>query len=136
MSNLNLAVIEGRLTRNAELKYVGNVIVCNFSIACNYSKKNQNGEWSTIADFFDCAVFGAYAESMAPYLTKGRAVIVEARLRQDRWEKNGESRSKITLSCNTIRLLPQGKKSESNEPAEPDSAPDFDAEQPPEKIPF
>lgn len=125
MSDLNCAFVRGRLTRNAELKYVGNVTVCNFSIACNYSKKDHaTGEWSTIPDFFDCVVFGAYAESMAPHLTKGKPVIVQARLKQDRWEKNGETKSKISLVCNTIEFLPQGKKSETSEP---DNAPDFDA---------
>jgi len=137
MSDLNSAFVRGRLTRNAELKYVNNLTICNFSIACNYSKKDVNtGTWTTIPDFFDCVVFGAYAEAMAPHLTKGKPVIVQARLKQERWEKNGETKSKISLVCNSIEFLPSGKKSETSEPDEPAEAPDFDAEQPPEKIPF
>ena len=133
---LNLVVVEGRLTRNAELKYIGNTIVCNFSIAHNHYRKDNNGEWSTTVHYFDCAVFGGYAEAIAQRLIKGVPVIVQGRLKQDRWESSGETKSKISVLCNTVEFLPSGKKSESNEPAEPDSAPDFDAEQLPEKIPF
>ena len=135
MSDLNCAIVRGRLTRNAELKYVSNLTICNFSIACNYAKKDTNtGTWSTIPDFFDCVVFGAYAEAMAPHLTKGKPVIVQARLKQERWQSNGENKSKITLVCSSIEFLPQGKKTENT--GEPETEPDFDSEQPPEKIPF
>lgn len=128
MDDLNCTFVKGRLTRNAELKYINGATVCNFAIACNYHKKDQDA-----VNFFDCVVFGNYAEALAPHLTKGKPVIIQAHLRQDRWTATtGESKSRISLICDNIELLPQSKK---NEPAEPANAPDFNAEET-EKIPF
>lgn len=52
MSNLNYVVVEGHLTKAAELSHFADgTPYCNFSIACNETFKNQNGEYENIPSF-------------------------------------------------------------------------------------
>jgi len=49
------------------------------------------------------------AENCAKYLSKGRGIIVEGRLKQDRWEKDGKTQSKVKISANNVHFLPAKK---------------------------
>jgi len=42
---------------------------------------------------------------LSKYLLKGRQVAVQGELRQDRWEKDGQQRSKVVIVANNIRPL-------------------------------
>ena len=55
--------------------------------------------------FFDLALFGKRAEGLNQYLTKGQQVAVEGSLTQDRWEQDGNKRSKVKIIANNIQLL-------------------------------
>ena len=97
----------GNLTRDPEIKYTSSgKSVCNLSIANNriYSK---NGEKVSEVSYFDVEVWGALAENCSKYLSKGRGIVVEGRLRQDRWEKDGKMQSRIRISANNIHFLPR-----------------------------
>jgi len=49
-------------------------------------------------------------------LSKGSQVAIKGRLQQQRWEQDGQKRSKIQIVCESLTLL-GGKKQESAEPA-------------------
>ena len=104
MSDLNHVVLVGRLTRDAELKSGNGFMVSNFSIAVN-RKKKQGDEWIDEANFFDVALFGKQAESLHQYLVKGKQVGIDGELRQDRWQQDGQNRSKVFVVANSIQLL-------------------------------
>ncbi|MCL2764148.1 MAG: single-stranded DNA-binding protein [Treponema sp.] len=105
MADLNHVVLIGRLTREAELKYTaGGQAVCKFSIAVNRRKKNGD-QWEDEANFFDIVVWGRQGESLHPYLVKGKMVGVDGELRQDRWQQDGQNRSKIEIIANYLQLL-------------------------------
>ena len=73
MSNINSVVIEGNLTKAAELsRWTDGTPYCKFTIACNESYKDKDGNWSDIASFIDCLCKGGYAVSMSKHLLKGR----------------------------------------------------------------
>ena len=95
---------------DAELKRTGaNLVVCEFSLANNYSKKT--GEtWSKKANFFKLAVFGKMAESLCPYLKKGALVGIEAELRQNQWEQEGKKHTSNELIVTGVQLLSAAKK--------------------------
>ena len=104
---LNSVNIMGNLTRDPEMKYIpSGKAVCSLSIANNriYTK---NGEKVTEVSYFDVEVWGAVAENCSKYLTKGQGIIVEGRLRQDRWEKDGKTQSRVRISANNIHFLPK-----------------------------
>ena len=114
---LNSVNIMGNLTRDPEIKYVSSgKAVCSLSIANNrvYTK---NAEKITEVSYFDVEVWGSAAENCAKYLTKGSGIIVEGRLRQDRWEKDGKTHSRVRISANSVHFMPKKQ----NNPAEPDS---------------
>ena len=105
--SLNSVNIMGNLTRDPELKNTpSGKNVCKLSIANNrvYTK---NSEKVTEVSYFDVDVWGVVAENCARYLKKGNGIIVEGRLRQDRWEKDGKTQSRVTITANNIHFMPK-----------------------------
>ncbi|GHV91497.1 hypothetical protein AGMMS50268_20000 [Spirochaetia bacterium] len=103
--DLNHVILIGRLTRDAELKYTANgQAVCKFSIAVNRRKKSGD-QWVDEANFFDIVLWGRQGESLNQYLLKGKMVGVDGELRQDRWEQDGQNRSKVEIVANNLQLL-------------------------------
>lgn len=107
MSELNSVILEGHLTKNAELSFLQTgTAICKFSIANNKSKKNTAGEYESVANFFEAELWGPYAQSMAPHLTKGRHIAITGKLTQDRWEKDGQKFSRVKIVVEELRLFP------------------------------
>jgi single-strand DNA-binding protein len=105
MADINRVVLVGRLTRDAELKYTaGGQAVCKFSIALNRRRKNGD-QWEDEANYFDVVLWGRQGESLNQYLVKGKQVGVDGELRQDRWQQDGQNRSRIEVVANNIQLL-------------------------------
>jgi len=104
MVDLNQVALIGRLTRDAELKSVNGQPLCKFSIAVNRRKKNGD-RWEDEANFFDIVVWGRQAESLHPYLVKGKEVGVSGELRQERWQHEGQNKSKVEVIASNIQLL-------------------------------
>jgi single-strand DNA-binding protein len=118
--SLNSVNIMGNLTRDPEIKYTNSgKSVCNLSIANNrvYTKGSER---VTEVSYFDIEVWGVVAENCAKYLSKGSGIIVEGRLRQDRWEKDGKTQSRVRIAANNIHFMP--KKGDASE--RPQAAPD------------
>lgn len=109
MADLSVAVLVGRLTRDAELKYTNSgQPVSHFSVATS-SRKKKGDQWIDEASFWDVDYWGKPAESINQYLTKGKLVAVEGAMRQDRWEQDGQQRMKVIITANTVQLLGSGQ---------------------------
>lgn len=105
MADVNQVIIIGRLTRDAELKYTsGGYAIGSFSIAVNRRRKNGD-QWVEEGNFFDVNLFGKAAETLNQYLVKGKQVAIQGELRQDRWEQDGQSRSKVVIVATNVQLL-------------------------------
>ncbi len=106
MASYNRVILMGNLTRDPELKYTpAGTAVANFSIAVNRRFKTED-EVREEVDFFDIVVWGKQAENCSEYLSKGRSVLVEGRLQQNRWETSeGQKRSKVEVVANTVQFL-------------------------------
>lgn len=108
MADINHVVLVGRLTRNAELKYTASgAAVSKFSIAINQRRKKDD-QWVDESHFFDIVLWGKTAESLNQYLVKGKQVGIEGQLRQDRWEQDGQSRSRVEIFATNVMLLGGG----------------------------
>ena len=105
MTDLNHVGIIGRLTRDAELVNVGQTVKADLSIAVNRSRKQADGSWTDETSFFDFTLWGKTAEGLKPFLTKGKQVAVEGHLKQDRWEKEGQKFSKVSIVAENVQLL-------------------------------
>lgn len=107
-TDINQVILVGRLTRDAELKYTNTgTPVSNLSIACNEAVKQQDGSWSDQGHFFDLTLWGKQAESVNQYLTKGRQVAIQGRLKQQSWtdQQTGQNRSKVVINVQNLELL-------------------------------
>lgn len=111
-TDLNHVVLVGRLTRDVggderSFGYVANGQArANISIAVNRSRKDSaSGNWVEEANFFDVTLWGKQAESLKPYLTKGKQIAVDGYLKQDRWQKDGQNFSRVTIVANNVQLL-------------------------------
>ena len=114
MVDLNHVVLIGRLTREAELKFTsGGQAVCKFSIAVNRRKKSGD-QWEDEANFFDIVLWGRQGEALHQYLVKGKMVGVDGELRQDRWQQDGQNRSKVEIVANNLQLLSGGSSDRQN----------------------
>ena len=110
-SDMNVVVLIGRLTRGSELRYSqnGGTPSLRFSIAVNRSRRGADGNWTEESSFFDCVYFAKNAEAMSQYLEKGRQVAIQGELRQNRWEVDGQQRSRVEIFVNSLTLLGQGQ---------------------------
>jgi single-strand DNA-binding protein len=107
--DLNMVILIGRLTRDAELKYTsGGMAVCKFDIAVNKRRK-QGEQWVEEASFFPIVLWGKSGESLNQYLVKGKQVAVEGELHQNRWEQDGQARSRVEINANNVQLLGGGQ---------------------------
>lgn len=111
-ADINSVTIVGRLTRDAELKYTNSgSAVTSMGIAVNRSRKDGD-QWVEEASFFDVSLWGRRGESLNQYLLKGTRLAVTGELRQERWEKDGQKRSRVIIHANNIQLL--GSKNDNN----------------------
>lgn len=102
MNDLNTVMVEGNLTKDAELTYLPNgTAKCGFSIGVNRSYR-KDGEWKKDASFFDVVLWAKLAEYYAEKLSKGTRVRVIGSLRQDRWEKDGQTRSRVSIVADHV----------------------------------
>ncbi|NIO16749.1 MAG: single-stranded DNA-binding protein [Deltaproteobacteria bacterium] len=133
MVRFNKVIVGGNLVRDPEIRFLpSGLSVTNFTVAVNRSYRQENEQKEEVS-YFDVVVFGKQGESCAEYLSKGRAVLVEGRLRQRRWEsEEGQRRSKIEIVAQQVQFL--GPAREGSKVGQ--KRPDTDIEAADEDIPF
>ena len=105
MASYNRVVLVGNLTRDVELRYTpGGTAVTDIAIAVN-DKVKRNEQWVDEVSFFDVTLWGRTAEVASEYLSKGSPILIEGRLKQDRWEQDGQKRSKVKVIGEKMQML-------------------------------
>jgi single-strand DNA-binding protein len=101
---MNKYICHGRLTRDIELKDLGNdKKVANFSIAIKRDYKNQNGEYES--DFFNCSAFGKTSEFISQYFKKGSEILIIGHLQNNQWEtESGEKRTATNIIVENVEF--------------------------------
>ncbi len=100
--DINTVTLVGRLTRDPELSYTSsNKPVCKFSIA------NNRGSNPEDVNFFDVVAWEKTAEICGQNLKKGGQVIIEGRLKMDKWtdKTNGQARTKVNIIATNVQFL-------------------------------
>ena len=108
MATFNKVILLGNLTRDPELRYTPQgSAVCEFALALNYQYTNkQTGQKVEEVSFIDIVAWGKTGEICAEYLKKGRQVMVEGRLKQDRWEaQDGKKMSKVRVTAENVQFV-------------------------------
>ena len=108
--SINRVNISGNLTRDPELRATaGGTQVLSFGVAVNDRRRNpQTGEWEDYPNFVDCTMFGARAEAVSRFLSKGTKVAIEGKLRYSSWERDGQRRSRLEVVVDEIEFMSRG----------------------------
>lgn len=113
MPNFNKVIIAGHLTRDPEVKYLNSgSAICNFSVAVSEKWKDKtSGEMKESVAFIDCDAWGKTAEIIGQHFQKGKAILVEGRLKQENWDdkETGKKRSKLKVTVDSFQFLGGGK---------------------------
>lgn len=120
MPSYNQVTIMGHLTRDIELRTAGATQVGSFGIAVNHNYKTASGEKREEVTFLDCEAWGKTAEILAQYISKGAALFVVGRLKQDSWDDKatGQKRTKLKVVVEDFQFI-GGKGSKSDDDATP-----------------
>jgi single-strand DNA-binding protein len=107
MANFNKVILAGNLTRDPQLSVLpSNTQVCEFGMAINRKWRSQDGEMRDETCFVDLRMYGRRAEVLNKYMTKGKPIMVEGRLKYDQWEgKDGGKRSKLYVVVDNFEFL-------------------------------
>ena len=128
MNGFNKVILAGNLTRDPEMRYTqSGTAICKFGLAVNRSWKDQNGEKKEEVVFIDIDAFGRQAETIGQYLTKGRPILMEGRLKLDQWDdrQSGQKRSRLGVVLESFTFLDSGNSGGGERP-QSRSAPDRD----------
>jgi single-strand DNA-binding protein len=121
MASYNRIIIAGNLTRDPEYKQLSSgQAVTRLGLASNRQYKNkQSGSMVQEVCFVDIDVFGPQADSCNQYLQKGRAVLVEGRLKFDTWQSpEGQTRSKHAIIADRVVFLAGGQQADADQSEE------------------
>lgn len=120
MASLNRVCLVGNLTRDVETRQAGETTIASLRIAVNERRK-VDGEWTEQPNYFDVDVFGKQAENAAEYLSKGRQVAIDGRLRWREWEDkdSGAKRQAVSIVAESVQFI--GSRDSGNQSEKPDS---------------
>ncbi len=106
-AGLNKVIMIGNLTADPELQYTSaGTARTKFSIAINRQFKDKSGQLQDDVTFVPIVAWGAQAENCANYLSKGRSVAVEGRLRISSFEtQDGEKKKMVEVVAQNVQFL-------------------------------
>ncbi len=106
MAGVNKAIILGHLGRDPELRYLqSGQPVCKLNIATSRRYTNKNNEAVEETEWHRVSVWGKQAEHCNNYLTKGRQVYVEGRLRTSSYDKDGQKHYTTEIVADTVQFI-------------------------------
>ena len=137
--SFNKITIVGNLGRDPELRYTPQgTPVCSFSMASNEKRKNRDtGDADEVVTWFRITLWGRQAETASQYLTKGKPVYIEGRLRVEEFtDRDGNKRHSLEVNATDMQFIgggdrgqtapPQSTRREAKPAAKPDPVDDDD----------
>jgi single-strand DNA-binding protein len=107
MASFNKVILMGNLTRDPQLRYLpNNTAVCDFGLAVNRRWRDRDGNQHDEVCYVDLAAFGRQAEVINQYMSKGRPMLVDGRLKFDSWTgQDGQKRSKLSVVVENFQFV-------------------------------
>ncbi len=105
--SFNKIILVGNLGKDPELRYTPQgTPVCSFTMATNEKRKGNSGEMQDTTTWFRITLWNKQAENASKYLTKGRPVYIEGRLRIEEWtDKEGKTRSSLEVHATDMQFI-------------------------------
>ena len=96
----------GNLTRDPDMRTVGSGMqVARLRLAVDERRRDRDGQLQDFPIFVDVDVWDKSAELCGQYLVKGSGILVEGRLQQDTWEKDGVKHSALKVRATAVKFL-------------------------------
>ena len=125
---MNHCCFSGRITRDAETKALrDDMSITSFTIAVDtgFGDKKRT-------EFISVKAFKK--DALAPYLLKGKPVMVAGEYQEEKWEKDGQKHSRVVILARDIEFQ-QGDKRD-GQPAPQQSAQPYNANADMDDAPF
>lgn len=107
--NLNKVFLIGRLTQDVEFRFLpSGTPMAILNLATNRSYKDKLGNLKEETEYHKIVVWGKLAELCQKYLSKGRLIFVEGRIRSRTWlDQNGNKRTSYEIIAENIKFGPK-----------------------------
>jgi len=106
--SFNKIILVGNLGRDPELRYTPQgTPVCSFSLATNERRKDKTtGENNDLTTWFRVTLWGRQAEVASQYLTRGKSVYIEGRLRVEEYtDRDGKPRHSLEVNATDMQFI-------------------------------
>jgi single-strand DNA-binding protein len=133
--NLNKVFLIGRLVQDVEIRYLpSGTPVAVLNVATNRSFKDRQGNLREETEYHRVIAWGKLGETCKQYLSKGRLIFVEGRIRSRSWlDAQGNKRTSFEIIAEAIKFGPKPGTSETEKEVE-EIEPDLDSYTIPEDI--
>jgi len=118
--SFNKIILVGNLGRDPELRYTPQgTPVCSFSLATNEKRKDRTtGENQDLTTWFRVTLWGRQAEVASQYLTRGKPVYIEGRLRVEEYtDRDGKPRHSLEVNATDMQFIGAARGEEGGAPA-------------------
>jgi len=107
MASFNKIIIVGYLGRDPELQYTPQgTAVCKFTVATTEKRRDKAGEQVDVTTWFRVSAWGKLAETANQYLSRGRQVYLEGRLRQEEYtDRDGNRRTSLEVNASELHFI-------------------------------
>jgi single-strand DNA-binding protein len=107
---INKVILVGNLGKDPELRYTASgTAVAKFSIATSETYTDRQGAKQERTEWHRITAWGKLAEICGQYLSKGKMVYIEGKIRSDSWEQDGVKRYSYEIVADTMRMLGGGR---------------------------
>lgn len=145
---MNKVILIGRLGKSPELKYTASgIAVCRFTMATTDTYYDKNKEKKEVTEWHRIVVWGKQGENCHKFIDKGSTVSVEGKIKNESYEKDGETRYTTSIVAQNVIFLDQKKKevqdrtpsimpSQTSDTSWPSATPDTNANYTTDDLPF
>lgn len=123
MSGVNKVILLGNLGRDPEIRNLeSGAKLASFSLATNRTFKGQDGKRVDETEWHNVVMWGNLAELAEKFLSKGRQVYIEGRIRTRQWEdKEGQKRYTTEIVGENMTFISGGREQRDEPPPPSDS---------------
>lgn len=120
--SVNKVILVGNITRDAEVRAVGQNQVARFGLATNNKYRNSQGETIEETEFHNIEYWGG--AGVHQYLKKGQQVYVEGSIKTDKWTgQDGQEKSTVKIKASSLQLLGLRQQSQQGQAPAPQQRP-------------
>jgi single-strand DNA-binding protein len=107
---VNKVILVGNLGKDPELRYTASgTAVAKFSIATSETFTDRQGAKQERTEWHRITAWGKLAEICGQYLSKGKMVYIEGKIRTEKYEKDGVTKYSTEIVADTMRMLGGGR---------------------------